>query len=228
LFADNKLCSTFGNGYIPIVQLDKRILEYKPKNTSDTSIAEATLLQQLQKGNELAFVQLYQKYHAALYLFALRFLHVEMLAKDVVHDVFVKVWDNRADLAAVTSFKSYLFTACKNHILNVLDRAAKEAHIKQEIAKQMSTMEPSVEIAWFVAEQEALLQQAIAQLPPKRREIFTLCRLEGKSYEEVAKIMEISVSTVNDHMVKAMKTLKIYLQQYPDLSLPLILLLIYN
>lgn len=179
----------------------------------------------IRRRNELAFLELYNRYHASLFHFSMKFLHSEALAKDAVHDVFVKLWNNSTELPAITSVKSYLFTACKNTILHTLDRATRELRIKNEIGKQMMRTEPSVEATFINAEQEALFQEAVAQLPPKRREVFMLCRVEEKSYEEVSKILNISVSTVNDHMVKATKALKNYLQQHTDLPLPLLLLL---
>ncbi len=173
----------------------------------------------------MAFLELYQRHHIQLFSYAIKFLHSEELAKDVVHDVFIKLWDNRAELPAITSFQSYLYVVCKNTILNILDRAARENRIKEEIGRQMLGTEPSVETVFLSTERKEIVKQVIEQLPPKRREIFMLCRIEGKSYEEVAQLLGVSASTVNDHLVKATKTLKRYLQQYPDLYLILLWLL---
>ncbi len=198
----------------------------KSKNTYNTNIgelSEAAILNLLSKGNELAFLELYRKYHLQLFFYAVKFLHSEELAKDVVHDVFIKLWENRTELPAVASLQSYLYAICKNAILNTISRATRENRIKEEIRHQMVSTEPSVESIFLSNEQKDIVKQVIDRLPPKRREAFLLCRIEGKSYEEAAKILNISANTVNDHLVKAIKTLKSYLQQYPDIYFVLIM-----
>ncbi len=202
-----------------------RILTLKSSNlnTNTEELSETAILHLLRKGNELAFFELYRKYHAQLFSYAVKFLHSEELAKDVVHDVFIKLWENRTELPAVASLQSYLYAICKNAILNMISRATRENRIREEIGKQMMSTEPSVEKVFLSNEQREIVKQVINQLPPKRREVFLLCRMEGKSYEETAKILDISASTVNDHLVKAIKTLKSHLQQYPDIYLALII-----
>jgi len=70
------------------------------------------------------------------------------------------------------------------------------------------------------------LDQAIEQLPEQRRRVFILCKIEGKSYEEVSKLLSISVATVNTHITNANNTLKNYFQQRPDLSFLIMLALL--
>jgi len=84
-------------------------------------------------GDTAAFKELYNYYHPQLYRFSLRYVKSPFLAEEVVHDVFVKVWENRHTLDESRSIRSYLYTICKNHMLNVLARAARERQCQQQM-----------------------------------------------------------------------------------------------
>ncbi len=80
----------------------------------------------------------------------------------------------------------------------------------------------------FDKENAQLVHKAVETLPEQRRQIFTLCKLEGKSYEQVAQLMGISKTTVNDHIVKANKAIKTYILANKDLVIGLLLYTLYN
>jgi RNA polymerase sigma-70 factor (ECF subfamily) len=138
----------------------------------------------------------------------MKYLRSEHLAEEAVQDIFLKIWENREELVFVDDFSSWVFRLTKNYLLNILKRASTETRIKDEISRTISHSDLFDND--LLAEKETIdvLHNIIAELPTQRQEIFKLCRFEQKSYEEVALYMGISKSTVNDHMVKAMKYLK--------------------
>lgn len=71
-------------------------------------------------------------------------------------------------------------------------------------------------------ETQGLLKQAIDQLTPQRKQVFQLCKIEGRSYEEVAKIMGISTATVNSHMTKSLQSIREFILKHQDLLILLI------
>lgn len=178
------------------------------------NLDEIQLLEELIKGSETAFKKIYLNYHGSLYRMALKFVKSEELAKEIVQDVFVKIWENRSQINSSLSFSSFIFRIAHNHIFNLLKRASKEATIKNEILAAAETASNYTENEVLSAEYETLAIDAIEQLPPQRKLIFKLCRNEGKSYEEVSYTLGISKSTVRDHMVKAIKFIKDYLQAH--------------
>ncbi|MDO1444795.1 RNA polymerase sigma-70 factor [Rhodocytophaga aerolata] len=178
------------------------------------NLDEIQLLEELMKGSETAFKKIYLNYHGSLYRMALKFVKSEELAKEIVQDVFVKIWENRSQINTSLSFSAFLFRIAHNHIFNLLKRASKEAAIKNEILAAAETASNYTENEVLSAEYETLAIDAIEQLPPQRKLIFKLCRNEGKSYEEVSYTLGISKSTVRDHMVKAIKFIKDYLQAH--------------
>lgn len=178
------------------------------------NLDEIKLLEQLMLGQEAAFKQIYLKYHGRLYGLALKLVKSQELSKEIVQDVFVKVWENRSHINKELSFTAFIFRIAHNHIFNILKRASKEASIKNEILAAAEIASNCTENEVIAAEYETLATNAIEQLPAQRKLIFKLCRNEGKSYEEVSYTLGISKSTVRDHMVKSIKFIKEYLHTH--------------
>ncbi len=158
-----------------------------------------------------AFEYIYNKYKRRLFLFALKFVKSEELAEEVLHDVFLKIWETRVTLNEEQCFSSYLYTVSKNHILNILKRAALENRIKREISLKQEVVHEEMENELIYKEYKKLAEVAIARLPAKRRLVFTMVKLDGMSYEEVVSTLHISRNAVKDHVVKAGKAIKEYL-----------------
>ena len=166
------------------------------------------LILQIAGGSQAAFKKIFDLYHERIFHFTKRYLRADYLVEEALQDLFLKLWEKRTELTKVDDFPAWFFQLSRNHVLNVISKASTENKIKEEIR---NTLEDSTEQEnMFVFEKENIekLGKLIAMLPSQRRQIFNLCRLEEKSYDEAAGIMGISKSTVNDHMVKAMKYLK--------------------
>ena len=175
----------------------------------------------LRSGKKEALEWVFQKYHHALYYHALDFLKSPVLAEDAVQEVFVKVWENRNQIKPDLSFKAYLFCISKNHVINQLKRISREIKAHQEISHRSLTSYNAVEEQVMYAESEALARKALDALPPKRKKVFIMHRLEGKKYGEIATLMHISKNTVRDHVVKADKTIKTYFAYQSDIIISL-------
>ena len=176
--------------------------------TVDDIVWEKKLIMQIAGGNQLAFKQIFDLYHIRIFHFAKKYLRSEHLAEEAVQDVFLKIWEKRDELVRVEDFPSWLFQLTRNYLLNILKRVSNESKIKEEIRNTLDIPEEQEDKQLIEEEQFDLLREIVAMLPSQRQEIFRLCRFEEKSYAEVARMMGISKSTVNDHMVKAMKYLK--------------------
>lgn len=169
---------------------------------------EKDLLQQLRDGNQTAFEAIYRKYSLTIYANILRMIKDETEAADLLQDVFLKIWENRASIDPEKSFKGYLFTCSKFLVLNFLRHISIERQLENYLAYTRSERYDPVEEAIFSKETEAFLRQTIAQLPPQRQKIYNLCKIEGMTYEQVATQLGISTSTVKEHIVKANRFIK--------------------
>nr|WKN37319.1 RNA polymerase sigma-70 factor [Tunicatimonas sp. TK19036] len=177
----------------------------------------------LRNGKPEGLNNLFQKYHHALYFHALDLLKSPQAAEDVVQEVFIKVWEKRAQLKPELSFKSYLFTISRNHILNQLKRLSLDWQAKQHFSDSHIGFHNQVEEQVIYADYEAIAQKALAELSPKRKMVFTLHRVEGKKYDEIATLLNISKNTVRDHVVKAEKSIKEYFACQADITISLFL-----
>lgn len=181
---------------------------------------EKNLIEKLQRGDTGAYKELYHIYAQQLYRFVLRTAKSPQLAEDVMHDVFVKVWENRGKLDPNQSFRAWLFTVARNHLLNLIKRSAHETSIVEEMMKHSHPAQNNTQEKLLYDESSHLLHEAITQLPEKRKQIFELCHLQGLTYQETADKLGITSSTVNSQMVKARKFIRDYLHKENNIHLP--------
>ncbi len=161
------------------------------------------LLLRVKAGNEHAFKLVYQEFHQVLYGIALKYLRNKELAEDAVHDVFIKLWNNRRKLSTTGSLKGFLFTATKNHVLNMLtsNRDKVKKHILIQYEQKMD-LEPHTNVN-SLAEYRELCREAAEHLPDRMKEVFELRSNEGLTNQEVAEYLGISENTVKVHYYKA-------------------------
>lgn len=190
-------------------------------NTRNTNEQKLTI--KIAKQDEKTFLSLFDTYYDKLYLFIQRYVHSAEMAEDLTQEVFIKVWERWDNMADIQSFKAYLYTTAKNHTLNALKKAAQSQATMGEIVHHYYSSSNHTEDEILSKEYLHYLETAIANLPPRSREIFKLCREQKKTYEEVATLMGISKNAVKNHMVLSMKQLRRRLEV--DLGIPLSILL---
>jgi len=164
------------------------------------------------------FERLFREYFNALMAFSRRILGNEDDAREVVHQVFVKLWEMRDEIDISTSLKSYLFTSVHNRSLNMIRDRKKFS--SEEVPEIPGEWDVSAQIE--ALELEEKIQEAIDGLPGRCREIFELNRLNGLRYHEIAVQLEISVKTVENQMSKALRILRDQLAKYLTILLWLI------
>ena len=146
----------------------------------------------------------FHNYYRPLCLFALRLLDNADEAEDVVQDTFAALWEKRDTLHKIVSIKSYLYTAVRNNCLMKL-RSKKEFDSVEEL-QLMDEYTPEEVIAR--AELEAKLWKMIDDLPERQREIFLMAKRDGMAYREIAEETGLSVKTVENHVTRALKSLR--------------------
>lgn len=166
------------------------------------------LIENIRRGDSYAFNEIYSHYFSNVYSFSYKFLKSKELAQECTQLTFIKIWEGRDHLNSELSFKSYLFTICKNCILKTIEKTARENKFKEILLEEYRK---NREENSNTDDLEKVAQQALEQLPPQRQLIFKLCKIEGHSYKEVAVTLGISCGTVRDHMFKAAKAIRRYL-----------------
>lgn len=169
------------------------------------------LVKGLKKGDIIAFERLFYMFGNKLLYFAKGYLESDEDAKEIVQDVFMKIWETRENLKEDRSFSAYLFTITYNFIRMYYRKKYRE---EKKIREHHYTKEDSFEIESEIEfnELSEIIDQAISQLPEKRQLIFRLSRKEGLSNEEIAHKLNISKKTVENQITHAIKFLRDYIR----------------
>lgn len=157
---------------------------------------EENIIQKFSAGQEKAFRVLYEKYAPGLRFFAAQYIEERAAIDDVVQDAFVKLWEKRGDFPNEQTVKVFLYTFIKNASLNLLRH-----HSVKERYAQVVSLENNQEFFLdriLEAELFELLLHVFDELTPACREVYHLS-LEGKSHDEIAKTLNITVNTVKKH-----------------------------
>lgn len=170
------------------------------------------LIQQLQQGSERAFTILYDKFSKQLYRNILRLVKDEFIAQELLQDLFFKIWEKRLNIKIEGSFKSFLYKVAENLVFMYFRKVAKDNRLIENLIIANIEFDINAEDIIISRQDLELLHAAIAKLSPQRKQVYTLCKLEGKSYDEVSNELGISTSTISDHIVKANKAVKQFLQ----------------
>jgi len=180
---------------------------------------EPEILRLVSEGNELAFRKVFNHYSSSLYNYSFRITDDEELSEEIVMDAFLKVWCNRQSLNEIIHFNSYLYTLVKNNAFNAIKRRAHEAVIINKLSLSNSEYHNTTEETVIYNEYQHILSQAVDQLPPQQRIVFSMSRDEGMKYEEIANHLNLSKNTVKAHLKKALSTLRLVVSNYLVLSI---------
>ena len=170
---------------------------------ANTQLDERTLLLLLKEGDERAFEVLYHNYKFRLAGNLFKLLKSDELVKETLQELFFKIWEGRNQIDPDKSFKSYLFRIGENLVNDYFRKAAKDKRLLSKMVEAGSELYLHVEEDMLSKENARMFRQAIDLMPPQRKQVFTLCKLEGKSYREVEEIMGISTKTISSHMLQA-------------------------
>lgn len=183
-----------------------------------TTFDEKEVLERLKKSDVDAYLLLYDRYHTMIYAWAIRLVKIPELAEDIVQEVFLKIWEIRARLNPDLSFPAFVYRIARNKAFTLLKKISADENIRTQVMLQLGSGIQSADNQILWRQYEAMLGAAIRELPKQRQRVFTLCRQEGKTYEEVATELGISRNTVKEHMVMAVKNIRDYFYRYGDIS----------
>jgi RNA polymerase sigma-70 factor, ECF subfamily len=178
---------------------------------------ELFIVKKMIDGDIDSFKYFFDRYYNDLCNFVHVYLHDQVMAEEIVQDIFVYFWENREKLKISTSVKSYLFSASKFKSLNLL----RDTKTQKKIVEKIRRIEPiqtfEHESSYIDADEfKKILDLAVDQLAPKCREIFLLSKQKEISNKEIAEQLGISVKTVENQMTIALKKLREYLIPYRE------------
>jgi RNA polymerase sigma-70 factor (family 1) len=181
------------------------------------------LLLKLKQGDEPAFNTLYLGYSKALYQKINRIVKDDSVSDELLQDLFLKIWEKRDTINLDQSFTAFIYTVANNLIYDYLRKVSKEKRLHARLLIHAVDYYLHTEELLIEKETTKMIQAAIEQLSESRRNVFQLCKMEGKTYQETAEILGITVATVNSHMVKSIKSIKAYLYKHQEIGLLIII-----
>lgn len=171
-------------------------------NQSDEALMELVLA----KKSDTAFYALYSRYWDKLFALAAKILNDDDAAKDCVQEVYTSLWNRKSKKADILNVKAYLFKATRFQIARYLRHSqVQDVHL-EDIESLQS--ENNTEAQINLKDLEQHINQQLESLPPASRRVFEMSRFEQLSNAEIAQKLQISISTVENHINKALKILR--------------------
>ncbi|WP_167612283.1 RNA polymerase sigma factor [Maribellus sediminis] len=177
------------------------------------------LINRFISGDKTAINDLYAEYSPRLYRFAMAYLKSESEVLDIVQEVFVNLWINRNKLKKDSNLDAYLFTVTKNTIISVFRKKLSEKDYLEHLKHKVIINSIDTESQFNYNQLSKELENLIEQLPPQRKKIYQLSKVQGLPNNTIAMELGISVKTVEDHLSKASKFIKKNLTELGFLAL---------
>jgi RNA polymerase sigma-70 factor (ECF subfamily) len=182
------------------------------------------LLAGFRDGDMEAFRKIYETFCDPLYRFANSYLKDEFESEEIVQDVFLKVWEKRADVDVQKSFKSYLYRITVNKVFNELKHRVVRQKYEQQAMRNEQHTEETPESSIQYDELNSQLEQLLNELPAQQRTIFMMSRWKGLSNAEIAEQLNLSIRTVENQIYRATRFIKLHLNDNYPIKILLIVL----
>jgi len=169
--------------------------------------------------DEKAFEEIYNRYWARLFTHAFKRIKDAEAVREILQDVFAELWVHRAERRINTSFSAYLHTAVRYRILNQIQKEWVRKRYDAVMRREGAFLQNATEETLFLRELSGRLDKLVSGLPPQCRRVFELSRYEYRSNREIAAALNISEKTVENHLTKALRFLKLNLRDLVPLFL---------
>jgi RNA polymerase sigma-70 factor, ECF subfamily len=175
------------------------------RSLGESSLAHQSVewLARIREGDEAAFESLFRAFAPGLCAFVARYVGSRAVGEELVQDLFLRVWQKRAELSVEQGVATYLYTAARNRAINYLRHEARAAGSTAVIGHIDASQPSEGELLELLD-----LHDAIERLPARCRLIFTLSRQHDMTYAEIARSLGLSVKTVEVQMGRALKALR--------------------
>lgn len=184
-----------------------------------SKLSDEKLARALTDGSVDAFRSLYDRYNRSVYANILKIVKQPEYAEDILQEVFVALWEYRAKIKSNQSVGGWLFVVSFNKATTFLKKKLRESldYIEEYTDYEDILPDEAVNEDHYLA-QWMIVEEAVNALPARKKEVFKLCRFEGKTKEEVASMMGLSTVSVKDYLKQSNRAIKDYITlKYPHL-----------
>jgi RNA polymerase sigma-70 factor (family 1) len=189
-----------------------------PKVKEDSNRMETTtkklISYPVESYGELTFEELYRHYFVRLFRFCFSIVHQKESAEEIVNDVFLKLWEKSSGGPVIGNYELYLYVAVKNRSLNYLrDHSSFTTIELSERCDEYIRFEADPETLMVGAEVYQRVRSVINRLPPRCKLIFSLVKEDQLKYKDVARLLEVSVKTVEAQLAIALRKIAAALEK---------------
>lgn len=179
-----------------------------------SGLSDEELTSLLKEGDREAFTAIYDRYFWLLHTHAYKWLYNREEAWDVIHEIFLRLWEKREFLSLEHSLHGYLYTSVRNRIFNLLSRKRIESEYLTSLEGFINQGECMTDHLVRERQLAEMIEREIASMPPKMRKVFQLSRKKNLSHKEISETLDISEQTVRKHIQHALKILRFRLGLY--------------
>ncbi|MBC7743789.1 MAG: RNA polymerase sigma-70 factor [Flavobacterium sp.] len=183
------------------------------------NITEHDLLVSLKESRADAFEEIFNRYWLKLYCSSCKKIKNKEVSEEIVQDVFTALWLNRETLNIRDSLGAYLYTAIRYRVINHIKKEIIRNAYKEKMLIVSDNLDTSLEENILLNDLNRNLEREIKYLPEKCRSVFELSRKQHKSNREIAEFLHISEKTVENHLTKAIRRLRVGLEEVSRLAI---------
>ncbi|OQP67966.1 RNA polymerase sigma factor [Niastella populi] len=169
---------------------------------------------------ELLFADLFKKHEYRLHTLVLKLTRSDQYARDIIQEVFLKLWENRFQLQSIHNIEAWLYRLTENKVIDFLRKAAADSRLKEAIWKNQPEQLNETEEKVSAREYNQIIHKAVDQLPPQRKLIYFLNREKGLNYQEIADHLAISKHTVKNQLSTALQSIRLFLLKSARFLMP--------
>ncbi|MDR2282513.1 MAG: RNA polymerase sigma-70 factor [Sphingobacterium sp.] len=177
----------------------------------ELTVPDIELVELLKNGDHSALERIYKRYHGVLYSHAYRRLPDREEVRDILHEIFINLWQNRNGLIITSSLSAYLYASVRSRVLNSIRNQKVRSNYVQSLQHFMDEGQEVVETKFREKELISLVEQEVSLLPLQMRTIFEMSRFQELSHKEVAEELNISPQTVRTQVRNALRILRVKL-----------------
>jgi RNA polymerase sigma-70 factor (ECF subfamily) len=171
---------------------------------------------------EQLFKKLFESFKRPVHDYARTITGSHEVAEEIVQEVFIRLWGKKGSYDEIENMDQYMFRIARNECMRYFRKAAVETQLFRDLLKRMTAESNNISEYIDYKETESLLDKAVASLSPQRQKVYQLSRRQGLRIEEIAAEMQISYNTVRNHLVEALRQIRLYYLK--NLSVSLLLL----
>ena len=175
------------------------------------------LVELLMNGSNEVLGELYARYKDRLMFLCKRCLKNEADAEDVVHDIFLRLWEKRHTLGNISSFSGFVQTMAQNYATDKLRHSEVHSRFAKNMLVNTSDLTNETEDSIINNDYTNLLNELMEKLPPMQKKIFQLNRIEGLTYQQISELLQMPVGNVRRYAALASKKIKDNLSPHIDI-----------